>query len=60
MTIKEFSNNVPTNNAAVADKRLSLSIPVGNQYIRFYLKTKRKEDANILLNYILVKKQTTK
>ena len=55
MTIKEFSNNVPTNSASVSDKRLSLLIPVGSQYIRFLLKTKGKEDPNILLNSILVK-----
>lgn len=55
VAIKEFSNNLPANKAAIADKRLSLLLPIGTQYIRFLLKTKGKEDPNILLNSILVK-----
>lgn len=60
VSIKEFSNNLPVNSASVVDKRLSLLIPVGTQYIRFLLRTKGKEDPNILINSILVKKNTTK
>jgi hypothetical protein len=56
-SIKDFTNTVPSNNATIDEKRISLLLPVGTQYVKYFLIAKGQNDPNININMISIKRK---
>ncbi len=54
--LKEFSNNIPVNSASKDEKRVTLALPAGTQYIKYLLVAKGQNDPNININTISIKR----
>lgn len=53
--LKSYSNDVPPNSAPLSQKRLSVPLLAGTQYIQFVLEKKAKGNPNININTISIK-----
>lgn len=56
ISLKDFTNNVPFNNAPKDSKRISLLLPIGTQYIKYLLTAKCQDDPNININTISIRR----
>jgi len=54
-TIKSMSNDLPANNATLAQKRFASLLPTGTQYVQFLLTGKASTDPAVNVNVIYVK-----